>query len=111
MTVDNTTTLGEVERILAHRAERIRELEDNETEMADRICEWFNPPDDYSTELDAIERAHDFIVEQPCTCKFTGPDEERHEDANGACLVPWDDGDQCKRCGVLGRYFDKSLGR
>lgn len=111
--VTSSTTLGEVERILAHRAERIRELENNETEMAERICEWFNPADDYSTELDAIERAHDFIVEQPCVCKFTGSEDERalHDDGTGTPLVPWGDEDLCKRCRVLGRYFDKPISR
>lgn len=111
--VTSTTTLGEVERILAQRAARITELEEAADEINERVCEWFNPPDDYSTDLDAIEEAHDFIIEQPCTCTFTGSEEERalHDDGTGTPLVPWGDEDRCKRCSVLGRYFDKSISR
>lgn len=72
MAVDVTTAtpLGEVERILTHRAERIAELERDASELEEHIFDLFNPPDDDSTTVrSVIDAAHTYIVAQPCTCK------------------------------------------
>lgn len=67
----------------------------------------FNPADEDSAEEEIVGRAMvaaaEFIERQPCTCKTSDPENDR--------TVPYDDGDQCARCAVLGRYFDTPISR
>lgn len=69
-------------------------------DLADKVIEWFNPPDDDVAEiaimLDAVTRAGEFIEALPCTC------------GDGAAEF---DVDPCKRCEALGRAANQSIDR
>jgi hypothetical protein len=64
--------------------------------LADKVIEWFNPPDGDEAEesllADAVMRAGKFIEAQPCTC----------EEGAAEFLV-----DPCARCAALGRAADE----
>ncbi len=70
--------------------------------LADKVIEWFNPPDGDESEewicAEAVMAAGKYIEAQPCTC----------EDGAGYpdYLV-----DPCARCQVLGRAADKEIER
>lgn len=69
----------------------------------------FNPSDGDGAEEELYAQvmvaAATFIESQPCTCTNSDPD------SSADTSVPYDDGDQCKRCEVLGRYFDRRVDR
>lgn len=68
--------------------------------LADKVIEWFNPPDGEEAEesilADAVMAAGKFIEAQPCTCE------------DGAATF---DVDPCERCQVLGRGADAEIER
>lgn len=69
------------------------------------VC--FNPPDEDGAEEEIVAQAMlaaaEFIEAVPCTCKTSDPEGDR--------TVPYETDDKCRRCDVLGRYFDTPIGR
>lgn len=102
--------LGEATVEKARLRKEVTILENDRDDLFNTIVELFNPPDDDSwSPLDAVEAAHSCLVGFPCTCVYTGPEDERDSDVEHGVFYGEDD--RCNRCEVLGRYFDRVLVR